>query len=88
VLGGEVVERQQLLHVVGDLRDGLGELRAVGRLERPHGVEGVLAVLGVPQVSDEESIDTPRSIPATSTRSGRCGCRRPERVYRRMGSVP
>ncbi|GED83205.1 hypothetical protein TNCT6_02900 [Streptomyces sp. 6-11-2] len=29
VLGGEIVERQQLGLVVGDLLDGLGELRAV-----------------------------------------------------------
>jgi hypothetical protein len=32
VLGREVVEGQQLLEVVGDLRDGLTELRAVGAL--------------------------------------------------------
>jgi len=47
VLGGEVVERQHLVHVVGDLRDGLGPLRAVGLLERRAGLEGVVAVLGV-----------------------------------------
>ena len=33
VLGGVVVERQQLVHVVGDLRGGLGELGAVAPLE-------------------------------------------------------
>jgi hypothetical protein len=29
VLGGIVVEREQFLSAAGDLRDGLGELRAV-----------------------------------------------------------
>jgi hypothetical protein len=33
VLGRVVVERQQLVEVVGDLRDGLAELRPVGGLE-------------------------------------------------------
>jgi hypothetical protein len=33
VLARVVVERQQFLQVVGDLRDGFGELRAVGGLE-------------------------------------------------------
>src|SRR6266571_3348079 len=50
VLGGEVVERQQLVDVVGDLGDGLAELGAVGQLERRHGAAGVLAVLGVPDL--------------------------------------
>ena len=50
VLGWEVVERQQHLEIVGDLRDRLAELRAVGGLERGHGVESVLLVLGVPDL--------------------------------------
>jgi hypothetical protein len=50
VLGGVVVKREQLLEIVGDLRGGLGELRPVGGLERPRGVEGVAAVLGVPDL--------------------------------------
>jgi len=52
VLGREVVDRQQLLDVVGDLRDRLRELRPVGGLERLHGVEGVPAVLGVPNLRE------------------------------------
>ena len=47
VFGGEVVERQQLVQVIGDLRDGLAELGAVGELERRDRAAGVLAVLGV-----------------------------------------
>ncbi len=47
VLGGEVVERQQLVGVVGDLLDGLGKLRPVGLLERCDGLQGMLTVLGV-----------------------------------------
>ena len=35
VLGGEVVERQQHVEVVGDLRDGLGPLGAVARPRTP-----------------------------------------------------
>jgi hypothetical protein len=50
VLGGEVVEREQLVHVVGDLRDGLAELGAVGQLERSDPAAGVLAVLSVPDL--------------------------------------
>jgi hypothetical protein len=34
VLGRKVVERQQLLDVVGDLGDRLRKLRTIGRLER------------------------------------------------------
>ena len=33
MLGGVVVEREQMVQVVGDLRGGLGELGAVGSLE-------------------------------------------------------
>ena len=51
VLGGVVVERQQPLEIVGDLRDGLAELRSVGGFERAHGIEGVLLVLGVPDLA-------------------------------------
>src|SRR4051812_22360915 len=50
VLGGEVVERQQLVDVVGDLPDGFAELRPVRRRERGHRVQGVPAVLGVPDL--------------------------------------
>ncbi|MYW47288.1 hypothetical protein [Streptomyces sp. SID161] len=46
VLGGEVVESQQFVDVVGDLLDGLGELRTVCLLERGDGLERVVAVLG------------------------------------------
>jgi hypothetical protein len=50
VLGGVVVERQQPLEIVGDLRNGLAELRSVGCFEAAHGIEGVLLVLGVPDL--------------------------------------
>ena len=50
VLGRVVVEGQQLLQVVGDLRGGLGELRPVGGLESLHRGEGVRLVLGVPDL--------------------------------------
>jgi hypothetical protein len=52
VLGGVVVEREQLLEVVGDLRRSLGELRPVGALERSNGVESVPLVLGVPDLRE------------------------------------
>lgn len=52
VLGGEVVERQQLGLVIGDLLDGLGELRAVLPGERLDRGCRVLAVLGVVDVLD------------------------------------
>ena len=45
VLARVVVERQQLVRVVGDLRGGLGELRAVGGPESLHRGEGVRLVL-------------------------------------------
>jgi hypothetical protein len=51
VFGGVVVEREQLVEVVGELGCGLGELRPVGGLERPGGVQGVPAVFGVPDFS-------------------------------------
>jgi hypothetical protein len=47
VLGGVVVERQQHVEVVADLRDRLGPFGAVEVDERSGGVGGVLAVLGV-----------------------------------------
>lgn len=47
VLGGEVVEGRQLVHVVGGLLDGLGELPAVGLGERGHSPLCMVAVLGV-----------------------------------------
>jgi len=50
VLGWEVVEREQLLEVVGDLRRGLGELRPVSVLERLGRFAGVVLVLGGPDL--------------------------------------
>ena len=52
MLGGIVVERQQLLEVVGDLRDRLGELGAVGGFERSDSSEGVRLVFGVPDLGE------------------------------------
>jgi hypothetical protein len=50
VLARVIVEREQLVKVVGDLRDGLGELAPVSGLERLHRGQGVPFVLG-PQIS-------------------------------------
>jgi len=50
VLGRVVVEREELVEVVGDLGDGLGELCAVGEFERGDRATGVVAVLGVPDL--------------------------------------
>jgi hypothetical protein len=50
VLGRVVVERQQLVHVVDDFGDRLGELRAVGELERGHRAAGMRTVFGVPDL--------------------------------------
>ena len=47
VLDREVVERKQSVPVLGDLRDGLGELGAVGLRERLDRLLGVSAGLGV-----------------------------------------
>ena len=47
---GFYVEREQLVEIIGEFGDGLGELRAVGGLEGPSGVESVPAVLGVPDL--------------------------------------
>jgi hypothetical protein len=52
VLGRTVVERQQHVLVVDDLRHGLRELRAILRGERLDGGAGVLFVLGVVDVRD------------------------------------
>ena len=52
MLGGVVVEGEQLLDVVGDLRDGLAELRAEQVLELLHCGQGVGAVLGVPDLGE------------------------------------
>lgn len=51
VLGWEVVEREQLLQVVGDLRRGLGELRPVRVLERLGRFAGVVLVLNRGEVA-------------------------------------
>jgi len=50
VLGGEVVEREQFVEIVGDLRDSLAELGPVSQLERRDAAAGVVAVLGVPDL--------------------------------------
>jgi len=50
VLGRVVIERQQYVEVVGDLRSGFGSLGAVLGGERPRGGFGVLLVLGVPDL--------------------------------------
>jgi hypothetical protein len=50
VLGGVVVDGEQLLEVIGDLRDCLGELRTVGGLEGLRRGAGVVLVLGVPDL--------------------------------------
>ena len=48
VLGGVIVEREQLVQIIGDLRGGLRELRAVGGVERLGRLPGVRLVLGAP----------------------------------------
>jgi hypothetical protein len=50
VLARVVVEREQLVQIVGELRDGLGELGAIGSLERLHCRAGVVLVLGAPDL--------------------------------------
>src|SRR3954452_14943138 len=52
MLGWVVVEREQLLDVVGDLGDRLGKLGPVRGLERFHGVVSVAFVLGVPDLAE------------------------------------
>jgi hypothetical protein len=47
VLGGVVVEGQQDVEVIGDLRGSFGPLGSVEVLERLGGLQGVVAVLGV-----------------------------------------
>ena len=50
VLDGVVVEREQLVQVLGDLRGGLRELGAVADLEGLDRGEGVVLVLGAPDL--------------------------------------
>jgi hypothetical protein len=50
VPGGIVVEREQLIHVVGDLRGGRGELRPVDGTEGLHRGQGVLLVFSTPDL--------------------------------------
>jgi len=50
VLARVVVEGEQFVDVVDDLRDGFAELGAVGEFERSDGAAGVVAVLGVPDL--------------------------------------
>ena len=50
VLGGKVVERQQLVQSSVIFATALGNFAAVGGLERLHRVEGVTVVLGVPDL--------------------------------------
>src|SRR6478672_13023427 len=52
MLGWVVVEREQLLDVVGDLGGRLGKLGPVRGLERFHGVMSVAFVLGVPDLAE------------------------------------
>jgi len=47
VLGGVVVEREQLVQVVGDLGDGLGPFGAVVGFERLGSCAGVVVIGGV-----------------------------------------
>jgi hypothetical protein len=72
-LGGEVVEREQLVEIVGDFRDGLAELGAVGQLERRDSAAGVLAVFCVPDLGQRTfGLDAPISVapPARSLLTG------------------
>jgi hypothetical protein len=50
VPGRVVVERQQLIQVVGDLRDRLGELGSVGSIEGLRRGPGMVLVLGTPDL--------------------------------------
>ncbi len=52
MLGGVVVERQQLVQVIGDLCSRLRELRAVGRVEGLRRGAGVVLVLGAPDLRE------------------------------------
>ncbi len=52
MLGGVVVERQQLVQVIGDLCGRLRELRAVGRVEGLRRGAGVVLVLGAPDLRE------------------------------------
>ena len=52
VLGREVVEREQFVQVIDDLRDGLGVLDAVGGLELLDRPAGMVEVFSVPDLSE------------------------------------
>ena len=52
MLRGKVVEGQQFLLVVGELRHRLGELRAVLPSERGERGSGVVDVLGAPDLGE------------------------------------
>jgi hypothetical protein len=52
VLGGVVIEGEQLVEIVGDLRDRFGKLGPIGRREPAHGVEGMSFVLGIPDLRE------------------------------------
>ena len=52
VFGGVVIEGEQLVKIVGDLRDRFGKLGPVGCREPAHGVEGMSFVLSVPDLRD------------------------------------
>jgi hypothetical protein len=81
VLGQEVVERQQDLEVVGDLRGRFGELRTVSGPERCGGVEG-MAVLGVPDLG--QRLLRPRdALTRPSARSSALPSR-PQRSYMQL----
>ena len=55
VLARTVIERQQLVEVVGDLRGGPGELRAVGRVEGLHRGPGVVLDMASGRVASRPS---------------------------------
>ena len=50
MFGGVIVEREQLVEIIGEFGDGLGELRAVGGLEGLDRGAGVVLVLGAPDL--------------------------------------
>jgi hypothetical protein len=50
VLGRAIIERQQLVLILGDLGGGLRELRPVSGGERLHRSPGVILVLGIPDL--------------------------------------
>ena len=52
VLGGEVVERQEFVEIVGDFGDRFAELGAVGQFECRDSAAGMLAVLSVADLGE------------------------------------